>query len=67
MSLVFQSCITSPSISSLIAKALGFGISSVVTRHGPSGAKVSKLFPRLHWLPPHLFCQSRALTSLAQV
>ena len=67
MSLVFQSCNTSPLMSNLIARALGLGISSAVTRHGPSGAKVSKVFPRHHWLPPHLPCQSRALTSLAQV
>src|ERR1039458_540168 len=67
MSRVFDSCLTSPLTMVLIASVFGFGISSVVTRQGPSGQKVSKVLPRHHWLPPRLICQSRALTSLPQV
>lgn len=51
MSSVFQSCNTSPPMSNLIASALGLGISSAVTRHGPNGAKVSNVLPRHHWPP----------------
>lgn len=39
------------------------GISSGVTRHGPSGRNVSNVFPRDHCPPPNLICQSRALPS----
>ena len=44
MSLVFQSCITFPLRTVLIFSALGFGISSAVTRHGPRGQKVANVF-----------------------
>src|SRR5690606_35960115 len=67
MSEVVQSCTFSPLRVVLIARSFGSGISSVVTRRGPRGAKVSNIFPRHHWLPPFLICQSRAETSFAQV
>ncbi len=50
-----------------MARALGSVSSSAVTSTGPSGQNVSKVLPRLHWLPPQAICQSRALTSLQQV
>ena len=67
MSLVFQSCIVLPLRRVWMRSAFGSGISSLSTRHGPSGANVSKVLPRHHWLPPRWICQSRALTSFAQV
>ena len=67
MSSVFQSCITSPFNTVLMPSAFGFGISSRVTSAGPSGQNVSNVLPRHHCPPPPFFCQSRALTSLAQV
>ena len=67
MSRVVLSCSVSPFTIVRMRRACGSGISSAVTRQGPSGAKVSKDFPRHHCPPPPSFCQSRALTSLAQV
>src|SRR5689334_25079529 len=67
MSFVFQSCSTSPLTTVRIFNVLGSGSSSAVTKHGPNGQKVSNDFPRHHCPPPPFFCQSRALTSLAQV
>ena len=67
MSFVFQSCMVWPLRTVLIPSTFGLGISSAVTRAGPRGQKVAKVFPRHHWLPPFLICQSRAETSLAQV
>lgn len=40
---------------------------SVVTNAGPSGQKLSKVFPSSHCFPLRFICQSRALTSLATV
>jgi len=40
---------------------------SVVTKAGPRGQKVSKVFPSNHCFPLRFICQSRALTSLATV
>ena len=37
-----------------------------VVMHGPSGANVSKLLPRMNW-PPELRCAVRAETSLRAV
>ncbi len=42
-----------------MANVCGSVISSVVTRHGPSGQNVSKVL-RHHCPPPHFNCQSRA-------
>src|SRR5208337_5534795 len=65
MSLVLLFCRTAPLTARLSGIACGFGISSAVTNHGPSGPKVSKLLPLPHW-PPRLACQSRSETSLAR-
>ena len=67
MSEVFSSCIVTPLRIVRTTRAFGSGISSGVTRHGPMGRNVSKVFPRHHWLPPNRTCQSLALTSLAHV
>src|SRR6187431_3051172 len=48
MSAVVESCTRSPLSNVEIRRRFGSGISSVVTRHGPSGANVSKNFPRHH-------------------
>jgi len=42
-------------------------VAALAKKAGPSGQNVSKVLPRHHWPPPPDFCQSRALTSLAQV
>jgi hypothetical protein len=67
MSEVFELWRVFPLTRVAIRSEFGFGISSLVTIAGPSGAKVSKLFPRQNCPPPKRFCQSRALTSLAAV
>ena len=67
MSRVLPSCITRPFTVVRIRNPLGSAIVAGVTKQGPIGANVSKLFPRHHWLPPFFNCQSRALTSLPQV
>ena len=67
MSSVDQSWRTSPFTVLRSLSCWGSGISSAVVRHGPKGRNVSNILPRPHWLPPRLICQSRALTSLAQV
>ena len=48
MSFVFQSWTAVPFRMVRMVRALGLGISSGVTRHGPSGQKESNDFPRLH-------------------
>ena len=67
MSSVEASCMIWPLSVVRIASALGLAISSRVTRHGPSGANVSNVFPRQNCPLPHSCCQSRALTSFEQV
>ena len=62
MSPTLPCCTTTPS-SAAVTAAPGGGASR--TTQGPSGQKVSKLLPRVHW--PSTFCRSRAVTSLAQV
>ena len=65
ISRVFAFCIVSPESSSEIARFCGSAISSAVTMAGPSGAKVSKLLPMIHWLVS--IWTSRALTSFTMV
>src|SRR5215470_428637 len=61
--LVFPVCMRFPFRSSHMARPCGSRISSLVTSHGPSGAKVSKLLPLSHvW--PRSSCHSRSETSL---
>jgi len=67
MSEVLESCITFPLRMERIRSLFGSGISSFVTRKGPSGQNVSKLFPRAHCCFCFRICQSLALTSLPQV
>ena len=67
---VLESCMRSPSMSSLMSSVCGSGISSFVTSQGPIGAKVSKVF----WITDgptapiiRLREKSLALTSFRQV
>ena len=75
---VFESCILSSPIQDLgkkyflIKKSVSYEIfkfdgSTSVATTGPSGQKVSNVFPKSHCPPLRFFCQSRPDTSLAIV
>jgi hypothetical protein len=64
---VSLSCMVVPSSRPRTAMRRGQANSSGVTTQGPSGQNVSKDLARHHCPPERLFCQSRALTSFAQV
>jgi len=66
MSFVFQSCSTSPFDVKLDRQCVGVGDIVGGDQAWPHRREGVEVLPRHHWLPPHLLCQSRALTSLAQ-
>jgi hypothetical protein len=63
--LVEPFCRLSPLTVSHMSSFCGFGISSLVTSHGPIGPNVSALLPLVHW-PERSIWNARSETSLAR-